>query len=297
MSDQGCFLLGLGAQKSGSTWVHSYLAADSNADFGPIKEYHVWDSVHLPEMAHYDHRGRSGLRNAGESLLRRALRRSPSVSAVRGALQDDLEGYFDFFKDLLNRPGIALTGDITPAYAGLPASVLETIRDGFAHRGIPMKAMFLMRDPVTRCVSAAQMNRRKSTRTEAVQLDGDLDTAVLAYAQSPEARLRADYERTVTALRQVFAEDQLFFGFYETIFQRDEIARLSEFAGVASCPEHAERQVNVHAKAEYVGDATQEQLRIIFDPTYKFCAEIYPETKDIWMPEVLNPETLVKTAS
>lgn len=282
----GQFILGLGAQKAGSTWAHSYFEADPVADLGPIKEYHVWDALHLPEMAHFDHRGRGALRNGSEALLRRALNRAPSVAEIRGRLQDDLEGYFDFFAARLSQPGITLTGDITPAYAGLPVSVLETIRDGMARRGIPVRALFLMRDPVARCISSAQMNRRKRSREEAVPLDGGLDAAVLAYAHTPQAQLRADYTRTVQALGQVFAPEDTFFGFYETLFQPSEIARLSQFAGVSCRPDMARQKINAHTKTEGVSETTSRQLRAILAPTYDFCAQMFPETQALWQPNV-----------
>ena len=46
------FVLGLGAQKSGSTWLHSYLNHFSFSDFGPVKEYHIWDGVYS-EYCHH----------------------------------------------------------------------------------------------------------------------------------------------------------------------------------------------------------------------------------------------------
>lgn len=288
--EQKRFLLGLGAQKAGSTWAHAYLEADPGVDLGPIKEYHVWDALHLPEMAYFDHRGRSALRNGAEALLRRSLGKAPSVAEVRGRLQDDPEGYFDFFAGLLDQPGVHLTGDITPAYAGLPLPILEQIRDGFARRGIRMQAMFLMRDPVARAISAAQMNRRKGTRTEAVPQEGDLDAAVLSYVTTPEAMLRADYPRTIATLRQLLPEDDLFFGFYETLFCPEGMQRLSDFAGVGLRPDLAERQVNAHAKTEGVRPETRARLRHHLAPIYEGCAEAFPETRALWAPASPVPE-------
>ncbi|WP_170576228.1 sulfotransferase family protein [Ruegeria atlantica] len=283
------FLLGLGAQKAGSTWAYTYLQADPGVDLGPLKEYHVWDVLHLSEMASFDHRGRSALRNGAEAKLRRILGKAPSVEEVRGRLQDDIEGYFDFFAGLLDQPGVHLTGDITPAYAGLPVSVLERIRDGFARRGISVQAMFLMRDPVARCISAAQMNRRKGLRTEAVPQKGDLDAAVLAYVGTPEERLRADYPRSIAALRQVLTEENIFFGFYETLFKAECLKRLSSFAGIGLRLDLAKRRVNAHAKTESVRPETRSLLRQRLADVYDGCAEAFPETRAIWMPEPSSP--------
>ena len=44
----GTFLLGLGAQKAGTAWMHRYLESSPQCDPGFRKEYHVWDAVDLP---------------------------------------------------------------------------------------------------------------------------------------------------------------------------------------------------------------------------------------------------------
>ncbi|SDJ05289.1 hypothetical protein [Salipiger marinus] len=283
MSRQNTFLLGLGAQKAGSTWAQDYMAQDPVADFGPIKEYHVWDVLHLPHAQHFDRRTRNPMRSKAEATLRRLLGKGPDVAGIRGALQTAPRDYFDFFTTLLDRPGITLTGDITPLYAGLPPEVLKQIRDGFEARGIAVRALFLMRDPVSRCVSAAQMNRRKSDRNEGVPTGGTLDEAVLAYAQSPQARLRGDYRHTVESLRAVFPEQALYFGLYETMFTLDSLAALSRFAGVSLRPELARRRVNAFRKSEGVSERTRANLRDILEPEYAFCLQAFPETANHWM--------------
>ena len=44
----GVFLLGIGAQKAGTTWLHAQLNRRRDADFGFLKEYHVHDALTLP---------------------------------------------------------------------------------------------------------------------------------------------------------------------------------------------------------------------------------------------------------
>ena len=47
----GVFLLGLGAQKAGTTWLHEQLQRRADTDFGVLKEYHVHDARTMPELA------------------------------------------------------------------------------------------------------------------------------------------------------------------------------------------------------------------------------------------------------
>lgn len=41
------FLLGIGAQKAGTTWLHNQLVLNNNVDLGFAKEYHVLDSIFI----------------------------------------------------------------------------------------------------------------------------------------------------------------------------------------------------------------------------------------------------------
>ena len=56
---------------------------------------------------------------------------------------------------------MTLTGDITPSYALLDAPTLGSIRNNFAERGIAVKPVFLMRDPIERFISSRRMKLRK----------------------------------------------------------------------------------------------------------------------------------------
>jgi hypothetical protein len=44
----GTFVLGIGAQKAGSSWLHAQLNRRRDAEFGFLKEYHIHDARTLP---------------------------------------------------------------------------------------------------------------------------------------------------------------------------------------------------------------------------------------------------------
>lgn len=48
------FRSGRRRQKAGTTWLHAYLSHFEDADFGPIKEYHVRDGLSVPESGEFD---------------------------------------------------------------------------------------------------------------------------------------------------------------------------------------------------------------------------------------------------
>ena len=222
------FLLGLGAQKAGSSWLHAQLNRRRDADFGFLKEYHIHDALTLP-AAGFSGRSRRSL------LKPRTWRRQRFL--------DRPERYYAYFARLLRRPGIQLTGDITPSYCGLSAATLLTIRTGFINQGIPVKPLFLMRDPIERIVSSLRMQRRKQGLQDSA---GEIQALRDLCRERPERiNLRSDYGHTLTALKDSFGLKQCFIGTYEQLFHRDCWAELCRFLGVQYQEPQWEQRVNV----------------------------------------------------
>ena len=224
----GVFLLGLGAQKAGTSWLHAQLNRRRDADFGFLKEYHIHDALTLP-AAGFSGRSRRSL------LKPRTWRRQRFL--------DRPERYYAYFARLLRRPGIQLTGDITPSYCGLSASTLLTIHAGFINQGIPVKPLFLMRDPIERIVSSLRMQRRKQGLQDSA---GEIQALRDLCRERPERiNLRSDYGHTLTALQDSFGLKQCFIGTYEQLFHRDYWAELCRFLGVQYQEPQWEQRVNV----------------------------------------------------
>lgn len=288
MKPDKTFILGLGAQKSGTSWLHDYLDNDEAADFGALKEYHVWDAVTLREMAPFDMRPGQFKNRTLARLIAKLKRTGNEGWELRGRLQDDPEEYFEYFETLLTKPGVHVTGDITPSYAALSAETLARIRDGFAKRGITVQAVFLMRNPVSRAISAAQMNRRKRDWREGVPLIGSFDDAVLRYTASKQHDLRANYERTISSMRKVFPPEQCHIYLYESLFTQEAVAELSQRFSVSYRPDRISRRVYGAAKSgSGVAANTRIALRQALEPTYAFCAQEFPESVSLWA----EPET------
>ena len=49
-SEKPVFILGVGAQKSGTSWFCQQLQKSPQIDMGAHKEYHVWDKVYAHEL-------------------------------------------------------------------------------------------------------------------------------------------------------------------------------------------------------------------------------------------------------
>lgn len=265
------FLLGLGAQKAGTSWLHAYLSAAPNADMGLTKEYHVWDAIRSPLAA-----GRR-LPLTPATLLRR--RRLASALFQRWPSL-----YYRYFARLLGKPGTTLAGDITPSYCFLSAGDLAEIRERFETLGIRLRIIFLMRDPVDRCWSAARMN---ASRGRGRRLAGDALTAAVslltARYRNPQTAARTRYEGILDRIAASGVDSRdVYVGLYEELFRPATIDRLSEWLGVPSDPSFGEKKVFAAAGRMSPPDDLAAEVAAFYRETYAAVARRMPRVGALW---------------
>ena len=258
--EPGVFLLGLGAQKAGTSWLHAQLNQRRDADFGFLKEYHIHDALTLP-AAGFSGRSRRSL------FKPRTWRRQRFL--------DRPERYYAYFASLLRRPGIQLTGDITPSYCGLSAATLRAIDHGLHAHGIPLRPVFLMRDPIERIVSSVRMKRRKQGLQDSA---GEIQTLQDLCRERPERiTLRSDYGHTLTALKESFGLKHCFIATYEQLFHRDCWADLCRFLGVPYREPQWDQQVNVSRNDTELPEELLHELGRWQAPTLAAVQQLCPE--------------------
>jgi hypothetical protein len=265
------FLLGVGGHKCGTTWLHDYLSKSPQTKMGIFKEYHIFDALTLSDGNSFYRRR---IEEAQEALRAPGFRfeNEPRLWKRLTFLADTQE-YFDYFAGLLSRPKVRLTGDITPAYSGLSAETFAMIRRKVRSRGLQMRVIFLMRDPLERCWSAVRMERREKLRVRPDHIfrtseAEDLKTLV----HSGNFVMRTRYDRTIAALESVFAPEEILYGFYETLFDPAEVARICAFLGIDMHPPEFEVRKNVSPKSESLDGAAERAVVYSYRETYEFIA-------------------------
>src|SRR3954454_15653297 len=120
--------------KGGTTWLHDHLAASPQCAPGYRKEYHVLDSVDVPELAWM--RGRILLR-ARETLTALEEGREADASFLhQAAMIADPGLYAGYFGSLLRAaPQARFTLDMTPNHGLLGGERLAWAREEFAAIG------------------------------------------------------------------------------------------------------------------------------------------------------------------
>ena len=246
----GTFVLGLGAQKAGSSWLHAQLNRRRDAEFGFLKEYHIHDARTLPEAGFSNRRRRSLIKP-------RTWRRQRFIAQP--------QRYYDYFSNLLRRPGIQLTGDITPSYSALSIGTLTEIKANFEQRKICLRPVFLMRDPIERIISSLRMKLRKQN-----QLNHEAEVEALRQlcVEQPEmVTLRSDYGHTLRALTQVFDPSECFIDLYERLFTPASWQRLCDVLNVPYEEPEWEQQVNVSRTNTPIPDEVLAELGAWQAPT------------------------------
>ena len=276
----GTFVLGLGAQKAGTSWLFSYFRTVPEIHTGFQKEYHVLDSLFVYKMRS------TQATHAGETL--RALKtgkyqQSPCPRLLkRMAMVANKEEYFNYFEYLLLKHG-GLTCDLTPSHTALPAKALQLVKDSFAARNIRVRPLFLMRDPVERCWSAMRMDRRNGRLDH---YDSNISESAMLSAEfkTEKQRLRSNYAEPIKRLEQVFDPEDIIYGFYETMFTPEFVTHLSETLGFTRAEPDFDRRVNVSEKSEPLNEDVQREIVQFYSAVYRFIARKFGEDfmRSIW---------------
>lgn len=287
------FILGVGAQKAGTTWLWQQL-----------QEVPGFTSLGRKELHYWDHRIRLHSQNLRDKQAIKSFMADEDIEVIASLNHDK---YFTPIEraqrvrrwNSNERPCVA---DITPAYAGLPRGVFRLIRRELELREVDYRVIYFMRDPVARIVSAFNMRLRKGQRrgpgpaellrkigakinVKSSLRDEDFAEEIIRYGSSWECQARTRYEITVANLREIFPPDRLFFGFNESISDPLQIEGLSKFLNLpvslfspAQRVNSGERLVRYHLPSADVRD----ELHLLYQSTYDEILEEFPEVSQLW---------------
>jgi len=228
------FLLGVGAHKAGTTWLHYYLHNHPQVYMSPVKEMHFFGNRFEPEdrwtLSHFRRRIQGRKEKAGE--------KGQTFSALHARIRmgGNMKSYRRFFRRRVTDEPVF--GEITPAYSMLDVKELEFARSRFDQ----IRIIFLMRNPVDRLWSHMRFSEDFDTLE---QLEGRLDGIL----QKPAYAERIDYAQTIKNLKQVFTPNELHFEFYDDLFTEPAVQRLCRFLEVDYMPANFRKRLNVSIKA------------------------------------------------
>lgn len=286
------FLLGVGCQKGGTTWLHNYIDQNPASDLGFRKEYHIFDAHWLPDRS-----TRHFYSQAVDRLIGRAKKHKPTFqkngtkpdrmlekSLLHVSFLNNTENYAEYFSRLYSaNDSTKLVGDITPSYSGLSVENYKEIRRLLENHGFHIKVIFLMRDPIERAYSAARMKSRRN-RNKADQSSIDPVAFFNKRIKTPGFELRSRYQHTIEALDAAFDKEDVLYGFYETLFSENEVKRITDFLGIDYLAPDFEKRVNASPNPVKLDAESIASARDHYDSTYRACMDRFGESfiKSIW---------------
>lgn len=257
------FILGVGAQKTGTTWLHQLLSSQEYSDFGFTKEYQILHAIY----------------NADTKLRRRHIideafaKMNNNYDSWRGSPKSMLlsflanpSSYYAYFASRLEPEGVFLTGDISPIYSSLSSKALKTIKEKFAEYEIEVLPVFIMRDPVYRLQSFIRMR----FRSMGLQPTYDEEiSAMHSYIGSPEDEMRVNYLKTYGNLQEAFESDACLF-FYEDFFRPEAINCLEKKIGKKIEGVQFSKRVGKSRSVNKLKREDYDLFKFAYDDIYKF---------------------------
>ncbi len=235
--------LGIGAQKSGTTWLYGNLARHRQIWMPPVKEMHYLDHrpphllKRLLSRSQHHRTARAHLRHCLLAAWRGGSRTELAWAARYCLSPRDDQWYGSLFPEIEDK----ITGEICPGYARLgPAEVAQV------HGLMPeAKIIYLLRNPVERAWSALAHHFRE-------HYAGGIETIpqseVEARLDRPKARRHGDYTKNLAAWEAHYPQNQIFIGFFDDL-QNDPRRLLKEildFLGVESSDQAVPEDVASH---------------------------------------------------
>lgn len=232
---------------------------------GCLKEYHIWDAIHNPLM---------------KAFLAPPKKRETPEDALRRLMQKKSGVYEAYFSSLITGD-VRITGDITPSYSTLNNEQLAAVKSRLETAGFFVKIIYLMRDPVMRNWSALRMELKQKVQSglkiEHELLLGEFEK----FYKSPQFVARTMYESTIKTIRSNFPENQIFFGFYENLFDKNNLKALSGFLDLDLV--HANVETKVHASPSFeLSSKEYIQCKQYYIDVYNYCFKEFPITKELW---------------
>lgn len=271
------FILGVGCQKGGTTWLHGQLDKHPNVNMGFTKEYHVFDALHVEDMKYFARQKMNKL----QKIYKESPNQVPIKLLRHVSFHKNTNNYFIYFDKLWESDEqTKIVGDITPSYSSLSIRTLKEIRNKLEKKGFKVKVIFLMRDPIERCWSMARMDIRDKSKSKKVDID-DISRLKTLYKEETCA-LRTRYENTIRNLDYCFTADDIFYGLYETLFSQDTVTRLEEFLGINDFSPNLSQKYNITEKNEINLDSELAiEIAKFYSDTYDICQDRF-NIKEHW---------------
>ncbi|WCR12668.1 sulfotransferase [Paracoccus stylophorae] len=264
-------IVGIGAQKAGTSWLSEMLAQHPRIWTPPFKEVQFFNHRFVPEHRqwlpwHF--------RRSKENLVRRHIATgTPMTPEMAAYLSEITTGEMFTAKWYRSVFAPAPPGtrpiDITPEYSTLPDEGVDFVADFLPQA----QFIYIIRHPVDRAISQLKMNLRRKGRSPASLDDW------MAEIEAPELMDRGDYAAYLPRWRARFGPDRLLVLPFGRI-ARDPQGLIRDVEAFLDLP--AAEYQGLHKKVfaapggPSVPDAARAELRARLEPQFAFLQATMP---------------------
>jgi hypothetical protein len=222
--------IGIGAQRSGTTWLFNQLRGHPEFDLPYIKEFHYFDRNRKYPSPNFFADKFFIQRLANVNFSKRMI--ADFTRAIRNKDNERLKWFLNFYLPNVSDSWYlsqfskldGLTGEFSPSYSILEIEDIIRIKNLLPN----VKLIFLIRDPIERAWSSFKFNYSKNRIKKSLDYMDIID-----YFNSPGQELRSNYLRTIQNYGTVFKTNQMIVGFYDAIIEQPHnlVNGIAEFLG------------------------------------------------------------------
>lgn len=265
------FFLGVGAQKSGTSWLSTYFKSHPEILMSPIKEMTFFGNRKKPNLKRFERQ--LAFQDVVKTFTGQENTRRVDLLNRRLKVKGDIKEYKNYFRNLVTTE--KAYGEISPSYAFLDTSEFAEI-----HKQFPKgRIIFLMRNPVDRAWSQMRFSHTKDSPTEL------RENARHRLTETAHTK-RSNYKLTIENLASVFPRSQIHFEFFERLFTQDAVNGICEFLDVAHRKAELGQKRNVAAKIELPPELRRDMVKIL-KPQYEFVEAFFDgNIPDMWLDDL-----------
>ena len=240
--------LGIGAMRSGSSWLYYNLKKHPELWLPPIKEIHYFNGLkNGPTGVFKKFFSNKWPTNRYRNLLLKRIK----ANLLHFSFEDLLWDYNYFFGNphdawyasLFKSGDGKKTGEITPAYATLDEEDVSHIFNLMPY----CKVIFILRNPIERAWSQAVSEFVR----KGLSLDSLSNNEWINLLRQKSTLVRSDYLRTIRIWKKYYSDEYFFIGYYDDISIRPRkiLSEIFEFLGV-------------NASDKYITDISRKRFNI-----------------------------------
>jgi Sulfotransferase family len=263
----------IGAQKAGTSWLHSRLMLHSQLWLPPSKELHYFKNPHMPRNERQASRNRSESTTRMKAVLdaihsKARNNKMPRGAQLRSADMTSLAAMTEMNDQWYGRifalaGDAAVCGEIAPEYALLSDAAIEHI----VRLNPDIKIIFLMRDPIERGWSGIRMQLKEAGQRNRTPKSIEAMVALNVFFA------RGDYMTTIGNFRRFVDADRFLPLYYDDIADRprEMLRTVHDFLGVDDSKTNEENLDAVRNKgpSEAMDDASYNAMRARLRPAYE----------------------------